>query len=73
MTYIRFASNRVVSLVLALAFLGLALAIVFVWRIGPVVLVLSEEAGRGVHSGDLLAVPCVAGALVLLWRALARQ
>ena len=58
------------ALLLAASF---ALSVVFVWRIGPVVLVVSEEAQRGVHSGDLLAVPCVAGALFLTFRAWSRR
>ena len=41
--------------------LGLAWAIVFAWRIGPVVLVLT--ATHGVHTGDALAaVPVLAAA-----------
>jgi len=43
----------------AAALLVLAWAIVFVWRIGPVVLVLT--ATHGVHTGDSLALlPTVA-------------
>lgn len=44
------------------ALAALAGTIVFVWRVGPVVAVLSAD--RGVHSGDLLAVPLAAAAAV---------
>lgn len=45
--------------------LAQAWMIVFVLRLGPVVAVLDAGAGRGVHSGDLLALPLVGAALVL--------
>ncbi len=48
----------------AAALLALALAVVFVWRIGPVILVLS--ATHGVHSGDFLAAFPAIGALALV-------
>lgn len=31
--------------------------VVFGLRLGPVIVVLSERRGHGIHSGDLLAVP----------------
>lgn len=43
--------------------LGLAWAIVFAWRIGPVVLVLT--ATHGVHTGDALAAVPMLGAAYL--------
>lgn len=52
--------------VAAVAGLVLAFLVVFVWRIGGVVLVLAE--GRGVHSGDLLALPLALPALGQLLR-----
>lgn len=42
-----------------------AWAIVFVLKIGPVIGTIDARAGRGVHSGDLMAVPLVFAALVL--------
>lgn len=47
--------------------------IVFVLRIGPVVAVLDARAGRGVHSGDLLAIPLVGVAMLLLSEELAAR
>jgi hypothetical protein len=44
--------------------LGLAWLIVGVWRIGPVVLVLSPT--HGVHTGDSLAAVPVMAALALI-------
>jgi hypothetical protein len=38
----------------------LALAVVLVWRIGPVVVSATPE--HGLHLGDLLALPMLAGA-----------
>lgn len=43
-----------------------AWAVVFVLQLGPVVGTIDARAGRGVHSGDLLAVPLVLAALVLV-------
>ena len=57
------------SLVAAMA-LAIAYYIVFVTRIGPVVLILTRT--HGVHSGDSLAFPFVAlaSAMVIPWRRL---
>lgn len=56
---------------------GLCLAqawmVVFVLRIGPVVAVLDADAGRGVHSGDVLALPLVGLALGLVSNAAERR
>lgn len=37
--------------------LALAWTVVFRWRIGPVVAVLDAQAGQGLHSGDIFALP----------------
>lgn len=42
-----------------------AYAVVFVLRIGPVIGVIDARDGRGVHEGDLLAVPLGLAALLL--------
>ena len=59
------------------ALTGLCIAqawmIVFVLRIGPVVAVLDARAGRGVHSGDFLAIPLVGVAMLLLSEELAAR
>ena len=51
-----------------IAVLGLVLAllIIFVWRIGGVILVI--DADHGVHTGDLLALPLLLPALSSLRR-----
>jgi hypothetical protein len=54
-------SADVAALAIAVTGLVLAFVVVFVWRIGGVVLILHQ--GRGVHSGDLLAMPLVLPAL----------
>jgi hypothetical protein len=46
--------------------LVLALLVIFVWRIGGVILVI--DADHGVHSGDLLALPLLLPALGSLRR-----
>ncbi len=46
-----------VDLTLTTVCLALAWMIVFLWEIGPVVAVLDAGAGRGLHSGDALAIP----------------
>lgn len=51
------AGHRAFSLLAAAGCIALAWTIVFLWRIGPVIAVLDVEAGRGIHSGDLLALP----------------
>jgi len=43
-----------ISTIAVMAQILLALAIVFVWRIGPVILTLTPT--HGVHSGDFLAI-----------------
>jgi hypothetical protein len=48
----------------------LALAIVLVWRIGPVVLSVTPE--HGLHLGDLLALPALSLAGVLQVRPVLR-
>lgn len=42
-----------------------AYTIVFVLRIGPVIGTIDARAGRGVHEGDLLAVPLALASVVL--------
>lgn len=52
---------------MAAAYFWLAWQIVFVWRIGPIVGTISESSNRGVHSGDVMALPLVAlGVITLL-------
>jgi hypothetical protein len=48
----------------AVALVAVALAVVLVWRIGPVVLVLT--ATHGVHTGDALAAFPALGAVLLV-------
>lgn len=45
--------------------LALAWIIVFSLKIGPVIATVDASAGRGVHAGDLLAVPLACLALAL--------
>ena len=59
--------RRAGELILGLGLLGLsvasafvAYAVVFCARIGPVAMTLDAAAGRGVHVGDLLALPLAA-------------
>lgn len=52
-------------LVLTAVCLVQAWTIVFVLRIGPAIGTIDADAGRGVHSGDVLAIPLVVAALVL--------
>lgn len=42
---------------LALAYAAAAWHIVFTARIGRVVATIDESAGRGLHAGDILAIP----------------
>lgn len=44
--------------------LSVAFVIVKVLRIGPVILVVSERMGWGVHTGDFLAIPVILVAVV---------
>ncbi|MPY94982.1 MAG: hypothetical protein GEV08_18565 [Acidimicrobiia bacterium] len=63
------AADAPLGVGVALAGLALAFMVVFVWRIGGVVLVLDRH--HGVHSGDLLAFPLLLPALASLRRWLA--
>jgi hypothetical protein len=71
----RVAGSATALMRLALSALCLAQAwtIVFVVRIGPVVGVIDASAGRGVHSGDLLAAPLVGMAMALCGQAWMRE
>ena len=51
----------------AAAHVAVAVAVLLVWRIGPVVAVIDES--RGVHEGDLLALPLLAMGAIWLARA----
>lgn len=51
------------------ACMAAAFAIVKILRIGPVILVVSEEHGWGVHTGDFLAVIPL-GIAALIWFAM---
>lgn len=46
-------------------YIAVAWTIVFTLRIGPVVGTIDATAGRGVHSGDMLAIPLVLMGLFL--------
>jgi len=61
--------RSLVVAVLVLVCIVQAWVIVFDFHIGPVVATLDGHAGRGVHLGDLLAVPLVAIATLLAARA----
>jgi hypothetical protein len=49
----------ITAFVACAAYLVVAWVIVFEARIGPVTATLDESAGRGVHAGDLLALPMI--------------
>jgi len=53
----RIATRPLVCAALAVVLAAMALAIVFVFRIGPVIAVLDAQGGHGIHSGDLWAIP----------------
>lgn len=65
------AVRTVLSALTAVACLLLAVAIVAVWRIGPVVLVLSRT--HGVHAGDALAALPAAATVALAARLVNRR
>lgn len=46
-----------VAVGLGVAYLALAWHVVFVARMGPTVVNVSESTGRGVHAGDVFALP----------------
>ena len=60
----RTRSQAVIATVVCFAacagYLVVAWATLFQARIGPIVATVDAGAGRGVHSGDLLALPMVA-------------
>jgi MYXO-CTERM domain-containing protein len=58
--------NNTTRVVTAIALLGASLAVVTMTRWGPVVLVISESRGHGVHAGDLVTIPMGLAALALL-------
>ena len=50
----------------AAAYLAQAWRIIFTLRIGPVVAVIDEAHGHGIHSGDFIGVGCALVGLALL-------
>lgn len=50
--------------------LGLAWLCIFVLRIGPVIMVVSEQRGMGVHTGDFLGFIPPLAAFLYSWRSL---
>ena len=55
----------VVCFGIALVEVAAAWRVLFSMRIGPVVAVLDEQGGHGVHAGDMLAAPLLMGAAML--------
>jgi hypothetical protein len=51
---------------LAVAYIAEAWRIIFTLRIGPVVAVIDEAHGHGIHSGDFIGIVCALLALGLL-------
>ena len=60
-------TRRALYVLGATALALLAMAVVFVLRLGPVVLSLTD--GAGVHSGDIIGVISALGSVTLAWRA----
>lgn len=65
----RFINHPVTILTLGAA---LSLGIVKGTKIGPVIYVVNEDRGWGVHSGDFLAFIPAIGATLLAWRRIRR-
>lgn len=59
----RFALGALVCWGLVVLHVLTAFDIVFGQRIGPVVAVIDEAGGHGVHAGDLLALPIMLSAV----------
>lgn len=65
--------NRILAGTTAALLIVTSLYIVFVTRIGPVILVISASHGHGVHTGDLITIPMGLAALYLTYRAIRRK
>jgi len=50
----------ILSVAVGLSYLVLAFQVVFSMSIGPIAVSIDEGLGRGVHTGDLLALPIAA-------------
>lgn len=50
---------------LTMLYFAMAWTVVFTMRLGPVIGVVDASAGRGVHAGDLLAIPLVLMGMVM--------
>jgi hypothetical protein len=62
----RCAAGALGCFALAAAYLAQAWRIIFTLRIGPVIAVVDQAHGHGIHSGDFIGVACFFAGLALL-------